>query len=655
MTWLEAIPAVTVAVLTFVLIGAPFAWAVGGRGITFLALAIGSSVSSVVVSSFLAPLVGLPWNLGVPFLVSLPLAAIGLLLRRRFVLPPAPGRPREWGTVFAWSLAAAAIGGSLVALSVLPAIGHPDNPSQTYDAIFHLNAVRWILDTSDASPLHMTMSTPAYGTSFYPTPWHAIVAFVVQLTGAGVVVASNAVAVATAAFVWPVASVFLARTLFGPVRLALVAAGILSAAFASFPIVLLGFGVLYPNLLAVALLPVALGLLVMALRQDSAATLRPVALWLVTLWVVLGMTVAHPNALFSLFALSAPLLGQACVVFVRRRRPGPGARSRAVLAITALLAAFAFEAFLWTRVATNDNAWRPDRPFLVSIAEAALTGPGNLTIGFAATLLVLTGAVITLFRRRLLWLTGSYFVAILLFAVANGGQVGALRDAITGLWYNDSFRLAALLPVIGVPLAVQGLLTIVRLAQRGANTALARVPASAAAHRATATAVALALLAIATLGTQFSNIPAARASLAETYRLDATSFLLSSAERDFFARVARVVPAGSVVAGNPWNGSSLVYAYTGRPALFPHVGGSYPQEYWDLAAGLAQGTPAACAAAADLGVRYVLDFGDRYVFAEDKRADKYGGITAVEDSTVLTVVAEEAGLKLYEVTGCAAS
>src|SRR5665647_864579 len=197
MTWLEAIPALTFAALTIVLIGAPFAWAVGARGITFLALAIGSSVSSVVVSSFLAPLVGLPWNLGIPFLVSLPLAAIGLLLRRRFVLPPAPGRPREWGTAFAWSLAAVALGGSLVALSVLPAIGHPDNPSQTYDAIFHLNAVRWILDTSDASPVHMTMSTPAYGTSFYPTPWHAIVAIVVQLTGAGVVVASNA-AVATA-------------------------------------------------------------------------------------------------------------------------------------------------------------------------------------------------------------------------------------------------------------------------------------------------------------------------------------------------------------------------------------------------------------------------------------------------------------------------
>ena len=652
MSWFEAIPALTVAVLTVVLIGAPFAWAVGARGITFLGLSVASSVSAVALSSVVAPLVGLPWNLLAPFLVSLPLAAIGFALRRFFVLPPLPGA-REWGSVFGWSLAAVALGGTLVAFSVLPAIVQADTPSQTYDAIFHLNAVQWVLDTGDASPINMTMSTPGSSGSFYPTPWHAIVALVVQLTGVGVVVATNAVAVATAAFVWPVACVFLARALFGPGRLALVLTGAMSAAFASFPIVLLGFGVLYPNLLAVALVPIALGLLVMALRQDSAATLKPVALWLLTAWVVLGMSIAHPNALFSLFALSAPLLVQACVVFVRRRRREPRSGGPIAAAVVALAATFALEAFLWTRVATSDNAWLPDRPFLVSIAEAALAGPGNLTLGFAASIVVLTGVVITLFRRRLLWLSASWAVAVLLFAVANGGPEGALRDAITGLWYNDSFRLAALLPIVAVPLAVQGLLAIIRFAQRGANRMLpgSRTPA---ATRGVSAAVAVALVAIAVAGTQFGNIQAARSSLAATYRMSDTSPLLGTAERDFLAEVGRIVPEGSVIAGNPWNGSSLVYAYTGRAALFPHVGGSYPPSYRDVAAGLAQGTPAACAAADALGVDYVLDFGDRYVFAEDKRADQYGGLTAVEDSSVLTVVAEDAGLKLYEVTGCAA-
>lgn len=650
MTWFEAIPALTVAVLTVVLIGAPFAWAVGTRGITFLALSVAGSVSAIAVSSVVAPLVGLPWNLLAPFLVSLPLAAIGFALRRFLVRPPAPGVPGEWGPVFGWGLAAVALGGSLVAFSVLPAIGQPDNPSQTYDAIFHLNAVQWVLDTADASPIDMTMSTPGSSSSFYPTPWHAIVALVVQLTGAGVVVATNAVAVATAAFAWPLACVFLARTLFGPVRLALVLAGALSAAFASFPIVLLGFGVLYPNLLAVSLLPIALGLLVTALRQDSGGTLTPLAAALLTAWVVLGMSVAHPNALFSFFALSAPLLVQGCVLFVRRRRHEPRAAGPIAAAVLALAAAFALEAFLWTRVATSDNAWLPDRPFLVSVAEAALSGPGNLTLGFAASIFVLAGVVVTLFRRRLLWLSVAWAVAVLLFALANGGPEGAFRDAITGLWYNDSFRLAALLPVVAVPLAVQGLLTGIRFAQRGAQRLL---PARAGA-RALPAGVAVVAVAIAVLATQSGNLPAARSGLAATYRLGATSPLLSLPERDFFATVARIVPPGSVIAGNPWNGSSLVYAYTGRPALFPHVGGSYPQPYRDLAEGLAQGTPAACAAAAEEGVDYVLDFGDRYVFANDERAQAYGGITSAGDSSVLSVVAEDADLKLYEVTGCAA-
>ena len=654
MTWAEAIPALTASALTLVLIGAPFAWAVGARGIIFLGVSIASSVSSVVVSSFLAPLAGLPWNPLTPFLVSLPLAAIGFALRRWFVSPLPPGRPREWGAVFAWGLAGIVLGGGLVALSVLPALGNADNPSQTYDAIFHLNAVQWILDTADASPIHMTMSVPASSTSFYPTPWHATVALVVQLTGSGVVVASNALAVATAVLVWPVACVFLARVLFGPVRLALVLAGIMSAVFASFPIALLGFGVLYPNLLAVALLPIALGLLAMALRQDSGPTLTPVALWLLTAWAVLGMTVAHPNALFSFFALSAPLLVQACVVFVGSRRQERRAGASIALAIVALLAAFALEAFLWTRIGTSDNAWLPQRPFLVSMAEAALAGPGTLTIGFAASLFVLTGAVITLFRRRLLWLSAAWLLAVVLFAVANGGPEGPLRDAITGLWYNDSYRLAALLPVAAVPLAVQGLLTIIRFAQRGTDRALAGRQTSPTVRRTAATAVVLVLMLGATLATQYGNLTVARSNLAAKYRLTDTSPLLGASERDFLAEVALIVPEDAVVAGNPWNGSSLVYAYTGRAALFPHVGGKYPEEYWDIAGGLAQGTPAACAAAADLGVDYVLDFGDRYVFAGDERASAFDGVTTVAGSNVLTVVAEAGGSKLYEVTGCAA-
>ena len=63
------------------------------------------------------------------------------------------------------------------------------------------------------------------------------------------------------------------------------------------------------------------------------------------------------------------------------------------------------------------------------------------------------GAVSVVRRRRYVWvlltyLTGAWFyIAVRLLDEAHG------RIFITGVWYNDAYRLAALLPVVAVPLA----------------------------------------------------------------------------------------------------------------------------------------------------------------------------------------------------------
>ena len=46
-------------------------------------------------------------------------------------------------------------------------------------------------------------------------------------------------------------------------------------------------------------------------------------------------------------------------------------------------------------------------------------------------------------------------------------------------------------------------------------------------------------------------------------------------ELQLFEDVAELTPEDAVIAGNPWNGSALAYAFTGRRVLFPHVGGAY--------------------------------------------------------------------------------
>ena len=78
---------------------------------------------------------------------------------------------------------------------------------------------------------------------------------VAQLTHAPIVVSASSVALVTAGLIWPLGCIFLARTVFGPSRTVTYAAAFGSVAFSAFPFWLMGYGVLWANLLGQALLP----------------------------------------------------------------------------------------------------------------------------------------------------------------------------------------------------------------------------------------------------------------------------------------------------------------------------------------------------------------------------------------------------------------
>jgi hypothetical protein len=666
MSWLEALPAFAVAIVLLVVPGAPFALLLGLRGAAFAGVAVAASVGIVGVASIVSPLLGLDWSL-LPVGIVAVVAALAALAMRRWSRRPDSADDGRWRELLP-TAAGVAAGGALILATLLPGMGSPRNPSQTYDAVFHLNAVRWIVDTGDASPLHMTMTTPGASSSFYPTTWHAFAALTMQATGSDPVVTANSLALVVAAFVWPLACVFLVRMLFGarPVLLAL--AGALAAGFAAFPYLLAWYGVLYPNSLAIALVPVALGSLAAMLRGGARridGITRRAALdagpgprldgglstlgWAVAALTATGAaTLAHPNALFSIFVLSAPLVIAAAVRGVRQATRA----SRRILIVGAALAVFAVEAFIWTRFQTGDNGWPSVRPFYVSVAEALRNSPLDITVGWAVTLLVGVGVVGGLALRRTPgWLVASWLLAAVMFGFANGWPEGALRTAITGLWYNDAFRLAALGPVVSVPLAVVGLALVLDWIAAGLDRAARRRGAEPSASLC-ATVLSL-VAAVAVVGTQFGAVPSMDGNLEDAFRIDERSPSLNPDELALFDDVAELVPEDAVIAGNPWNGSVLVYAYTGRRALFPHVGGAYTEAHRAVAEGLADATPEACAAAAELGVTHVIDTDGRMLFVGDARAELYPGLTDLpRDPEGLTLLAERGDARLYEVTGC---
>jgi hypothetical protein len=130
------------------------------------------------------------------------------------------------------------------------------------------------------------------------------------------------------------------------------------------------------------------------------------------------------------------------------------------------------------------------------------------------------------------------------------------------------------------------------------------------------------------------------------------SALAGPAEQRLFTELRRLVPAGSVIAGNPWNGSALAEALGGREVLFPHLTGAWGSDRTTVAASLVdvRSDSAACEAAERLGVDYVLS-GRSTFWRNDPRQRRYAGLD-VSAAAGFEPVAHGGRLTLYRVPPC---
>ena len=105
------------------------------------------------------------------------------------------------------------------------------------------------------------------------------------------------------------------------------------------------------------------------------------------------------------------------------------------------------------------------------------------------------------------------------------------------------------------------------------------------------------------------------------------------------------------MVSNPWNGSALAYAFTGRRLLQLHLLGEIPEGAKAIHDGLhaAKSDPAVCPVVQRLHVGYVLDFGHAEVHGADHG---YAGLDDLEADGVATLVDSQGQAKLYKLTVC---
>jgi hypothetical protein len=651
--WIEAGPAVLTAAGVLLVPGLIVGLAAGLRGLAAIGLAAPLSVTIVALTAVVAGRLGVSFGLA-PVAVATAAAAITALVASRF-FPAARTYRSGRGVAAASAMAGAAIGGMCAAVAVVRGITEPNVFPQTYDALFHLSAVWQVLQTGDASSLTLgTVAAPGRSAAFYPAAWHGVAALVVEISGAPVVVAVNALSVGIAVLVWPLGCVLLARQLLGERPGVLFAAGVLSAAFGASPYLLLSYGTVWPNALANALLPsvLACAVSVVVVRSprdfDGLGRARTAAMGVA---VLPGLALAHPNAVPSAMLYITVM----ALVTLWRWGFGVGASTRYRLTAAAGAAVMlgvelCFVTASPVFAATRRTSWPARQSLAQAAGEWALSAPVRSPVPWLAAALVLVGCVVASRRPELRWLVLAHAAAGAAFVLVAGSD-GRVARAFSGPWYDDPFRLAALLGVTAVPLAALGLERVATLGLERVATlrlsAAAETSARVGLGRPQAVIACTALVAAGLTGGMYAG--ANSRVLGAGY--DGQS-LAGPAERTMLERLPLVVPSGVRVAGNPWNGSTLASPLGDRATVFPHVSGTWDPDRALLAASLnrAEDLPAVCAAVRRLDVGYVID-GTIEFWKGDPRQARYPGLE-VSGHPGFAPVAHGGRLTLYRVTAC---
>ena len=689
LTALHALAALVAAVLVLAVPGLPAVLMLRLRPLTALVALVPTSLLVIALAAEAGHLLAVPWTPLSPLVLALLLGAALWPLRRRLAAAPAP---RDAGPADArassavsspsagadddsdaaapgvavgraapavplGALAASArgraavlltglvIGGGSILVQALGVMGSVRAVSQTYDNVFHLNAVRHVLRLGDASAWTVGGMTALPGEeSFYPSLWHQAVSLVVQLSGQEIPLASNMLMLLLAAVVWPLGLMALMRTSTAAGPLGWLAAGSLAGITATFPLVMFSFGILLPYFLSLTMLPMVVITLVhlAGLAPASRQRLRPLQVAVLLPVSCAAAALAHPQAVFGGLVIGVPLLAWACLVRLRvrlLRGPGPGRRVWPLLLGTAAVVAAAVPVWLELRPAEAASFWTPTATAPQAVGQtlslAADESPTWVPLGLV---MMLCGAAV-LAGSRSRWLLAPCAAVMVMSVLARSVPEGSLRYLLTGNWYGDGHRIVALLAVVAIPVLALGVeVILVRAARllpvlRGAASPLLAV------------AVLLGLLVPSLLS------PSGRDSVRFAAYQWQSDLLLTADERELLERLPEVVPEDAVIATNALNGSSLAYAISDREVLNIYMSFQAEPEVHLLNRALddARTEPEVCDAVHELDVEYALDFGPREV---GPGSATYLGLNEISRTGAAEVVLQVGEAKLLRMLPC---
>jgi len=654
--WIALTPAVALAALLLVLPGAAIVLALGVRGFGVLAAGVPVSVTVVAGSAIIAPWIGLRWGLAPIAVTWAALLAVALALHRSVrglrAFDAPPRRRRRPAPVFP-SLAAFVVGATYLSLLIAKIPGDRDAFSIRWDNAFHLGATRYALETGNASAFNVSGFASLDGVaSLYPAAWHGFMSLLVQLTGVTLPQASNALMIAVAGVAWVSGCVFLGLVVSRHRVLGAVAGAALAGCFHVFPFLLLNWGTLYPNFLGIAMLPTTLALtaICVGVRGVQPEVSRGSA-FLVLGASLPGVLLAHPSTGLVWLLMTVVLV--AVRLFERAARSARRGRALATAcAITLALAAAMSAMWMQLRPPRSTGPWGPYRGLGGTVFELFANAQVKSPIPIPLTVVVLVGLGVLIVKRRFAFVVVWAVIGVL-FVVAAGAPNGELRWLLSGVFFQDSLRVAALTAVSAMVPAIVGFVAIGRWVASLVESAGRRLGVDSPKTRARIIRTVLALATVATVAVVYDRAVSPAISWARVaYTIDEDSRMIRDDEWAMIQRLPDVVPEDAVLIGAPRAGTPFVYALTGirvAPAYMYVVKNESEQtirQKLNRAGDDPRVRREVCAAVDELG-------GDVYVlnFQPDAYTSQYRGLKDLTPQ-VVTEVARTGDVTVQKISVC---
>ena len=562
------------------------------------AVAVGPALTYGAVALAIVPFgaLGIPWNAWTALFAIALMAGVVLCLRKalaRFRDTDAESRAVSRGPALAVA-AGVVLGAALIGFAALRGIPAWQSIPSTWDAVWHANVIRFILDTGQASPTHMgeLRNIESHEALYYPSTFHALATVLSLVTGAAPTTAYTLSSVAAAVWLFPVSAATLTwqwlRTRTDEWRTAGAAAAsaAMSASFTAIPYVEFDTASM-PNLAAFGLAVPTTVLVVSAMRHRDRIPLAVLALLGVFSVHLTGgvVTVLFVGAWWLFDALWHPVRGRVAdlVTLLIIATPASALLLPQFVGVLQQAEIIAGHAFV-----THEGKKRA----LIDAVVQHTRHLNDFPIQWALVILAAVGAII-LVVRRIWWPLAAWLLlvaAILHSSAPFGGPIGTLTGVFSDLFYSDPRRLSAVVALLLAGAVGIAVFTIVatavaggrRLADRGSPRASygaeRSLPVEESAEyrpvrnvRRTAMAVTAVLIAAVSIATAWHYYPRHKFLFGEKY----DSVIVNAKDLEAFAYLANLPGAHDTVIGNAnTDGTAWMYAVADLHPLWTHY--DYP-------------------------------------------------------------------------------